>query len=256
VSGESLVEVYDIEKGRWEQLPQLPDPYYESRYFTDSVHTEDDFFVYFEMYDNTVNKEIKAFNFSTKQWRNIDPVPQTSSMSHKSPDRQDAAFDDLILIFSDDGALTYSKEGWKDQDLKRIKVDQPCLCRRNTIKITYSSARMDQQGYNHENQEQASQQTAAPSVEFLVDPVFVKCPNCGEQVQTKTESSFFLIGCLFGFLCIWTKSESSFSLIGCLFGFLCICACCCIPHLRSIKHTCPECNAVLGRYNGQFWKTC
>ena len=76
----------------------------------------------------------------------------------------------------------------------------------------------------------------APKVEFLVDPVNLECPNCGDRIQTKTEDSF--------------------SLIGCLFGFWLICACCCIPSLRAVKHTCPTCNTVLGRYNGQFWKTC
>merc|ERR1711962_1009618 len=72
---------------------------------------------------------------------------------------------------------------------------------------------------------------------FGPNSVEIKCSNCGAQITTRIERETGILGyALAGGLC----------LIGCWLG------CCLIPlavdSLKDVSHTCPNCNAFLGKY--------
>eukprot|EP00088_Acartia_fossae_P026013 TRINITY_DN2679_c0_g1_i1.p1 TRINITY_DN2679_c0_g1~~TRINITY_DN2679_c0_g1_i1.p1 ORF type:complete len:136 (-),score=7.75 TRINITY_DN2679_c0_g1_i1:139-507(-) len=67
-------------------------------------------------------------------------------------------------------------------------------------------------------------------------PISVTCPNCGSQITTRVEAESSPIA--------WISAG-----VMCLMGLWC--GCCCIPlcmdTFKDYIHTCPNCNAVIGR---------
>ncbi|XP_066273394.1 lipopolysaccharide-induced tumor necrosis factor-alpha factor homolog [Branchiostoma lanceolatum] len=68
-------------------------------------------------------------------------------------------------------------------------------------------------------------------------PVGMECPSCHQQVMTKTEN---VNGQLF-----WVSV-----LFLCVFGFwLALCFVpCCVKSVKDVRHSCPQCKAVLGTF--------
>lgn len=73
------------------------------------------------------------------------------------------------------------------------------------------------------------------------DPLWTTCPNCDEEILTRTQKSIGAFQCLaVGGLC--------------LFGLFCPCLFCCfytplcVGDWKDVLHTCPNCNHVIGKY--------
>ena len=73
------------------------------------------------------------------------------------------------------------------------------------------------------------------------DPIWTICPNCDEEMLTRTQKSFGIFQCLaVGGLCF--------------FGLICPCLFCCfylplcVGDWKDVLHTCPNCNHVIGTY--------
>jgi lipopolysaccharide-induced tumor necrosis factor-alpha factor len=79
------------------------------------------------------------------------------------------------------------------------------------------------------------------SLMFGKDPVATDCPNCHAHVTTIAEEEISLIA--------WVAA-------GIMFFSCVLCLCSPIPlvmdSLRDVKHYCPECRAIVGRYKAKL----
>ncbi|KAI8581311.1 hypothetical protein K450DRAFT_232440 [Umbelopsis ramanniana AG] len=80
------------------------------------------------------------------------------------------------------------------------------------------------------NQVHANWQPGLPD-----EPIHMDCPHCHIQVRSVT-------GVVNGRL-VWVTSFVLF-----LSTIVLACVPCCIPWLKDVQHTCPECHTILGRY--------
>ncbi|XP_077991550.1 LITAF domain-containing protein-like [Glandiceps talaboti] len=69
-------------------------------------------------------------------------------------------------------------------------------------------------------------------------PVHQKCPNCKQDIVTRTELSIGLL--------VWLAVGILF-IMG-LWLFCCLIPLC-IPALKDVTHHCPNCNTYLGKYD-------
>ena len=76
-----------------------------------------------------------------------------------------------------------------------------------------------------------------PAIDLGCHPVKMVCPSCQMSVTTKTSSSPSMLAWgLSGILCLTML-------------WPCFCIPLCVDSLKKVKHKCPNCKIVLGRYN-------
>merc|ERR1712083_1178940 len=93
------------------------------------------------------------------------------------------------------------------------------------------------QGYPAPPPTQVVQVVQVPAIELGCQPVRMVCPSCQQSITTQTSSSPSVLA--------WGMSA-----ILCLtMLWPCFCIPLCVDSLQKVKHKCPSCKIVLGRYN-------
>merc|ERR1711970_632752 len=93
------------------------------------------------------------------------------------------------------------------------------------------------QGYPAPPPTQVVQVVQLPAIELGCQAVRMVCPSCQQSITTQTSSSPSMLA--------WGMSA-----ILCLtMLWPCFCIPLCVDSLQKVKHKCPSCKMVLGRYN-------